>query len=163
MATVVGALDIVTSILNDSTYLTDPHPTRASSINWWHDTIPDPKLTFPRGYVHLVDHRIEKISIGATYCSKHTLIIGCRLFTKGDGKLATAFTEASITYKSDRFLLLYLQKVDDALSVAQQPELFPSGYKGYKGVRITEPLLWNPTQGWTAELQVQLQFYRAMG
>lgn len=160
--TPVGALDTVTSVVNNSTFLEDPHPSRGSTI-WWHDTPPDPKLSFPRGYVRLVDHSVQKISIGTAYCSKHTLILGLRLFTKGEGRMATAFTESSIVYKSDRFLLLFLQKVDDGLADAQATILTPAGYVNYKAVRITEPLPWEPTLGWTAELHIRLHFFRAMG
>lgn len=160
MASVVECLDLVTSILNNASYLTDPHPTRTS--NWWHDTPPDPKTTHPRGFVHVINHRVEKISLGRKYCSRHILFIGLRLFTKGEGKLATAITENSIVYKSDRFLMLYLDKVDDALANAQD-DLVNGGYKNYHALGMTDPIPWEPTQGWTAELQIQLQFYRSMG
>lgn len=161
--TVVGAIDTVTSVLNNSTYLTDPHPTR--SANWWHSTPPDPLFSFPRGYVRLIPggHRVEKISLGRKYCSKHTVILGCMLFTKMEGKLATAFVESSVTFKSDRLLMLYLDKVDDALAKAQGDELIPAGYKNYRSQGMTEPIPFAITAGWVCELRIRLEYYRAMG
>ena len=161
MASVINALDTITSVLNNATYLTDPYPTARDF--WWHDTPPDPRLTFPRGYIYLVSDSQEKLNIGRPYCSKHTVMIGIRLFTKGEGMMATAFTEGAIVYKSDRFLLLYLDKVDKALANAMRDVLIPAGYFNYMTVRMGEPRQYEPTQGWTGELQIRLTFYTGMG